>query len=196
MTTAHRLSRLTRLSVTACLTALVALVGMVGTSAPASAYTWVDTQGRPGFVQLSKAQGVHIRQCSTYAYYTCRMAPGIHVPAQRVNRSPRTSGRQDLGVAIVIQRYEGDRWVRQTSRTWYGRIPAGVRSIRMPEWTVLPNRVNYLRVQVAVAWARPAGGALGARMITMNQLGDYECATTLRPCEAGPGWLFIREPGV
>ena len=180
----------------AVLTAVVALLGAVGSAAPASAYSWVDGQGRSGFVALSKAQGVHIRQCSQVVYYSCRMAPGVHVPAQRVHRSPSTSGRQDVVVVINIQRYQGDRWVHQTGRTWYGTIPAGVGSVVMPEWTVLPNAVGYLRVKLGVGWANRYGTTLGTRVITMNHDGDYECATTLRPCSAGAGWLFIREPGV
>ena len=180
----------------ALLTALCTMVGLAATAAPASAYTWVDGAGRAGYVALSKAQGVHIRQCTSYTYYTCRMAPGVHVPAQRVYRSPLTTGRQDIAVVINIQRWSGDRWVYQTGRTWYGTIPAGVSSVVMPEWTVLPTAVNYLRVKIGVAWANPYGQALGTRALTMDQFGDYECATTLSPCTAGAGWLFIREPGV
>jgi len=189
MTTIRRLTL-------AALTLLVAVIGAVGSAAPASAYTWRDTQGRGGAVALSKAQGVHIRQCYNAYYWSCRMAPGVHVPAQRVSRSPSTTGRQDIAVVISVQRYEYGTWYQQTSRTWYGTIPAGVSSISMPEWTTLPTKVGYLRVNVGVAWATPTGVALGTRIISMNQLGDYACATTLRPCEAGAGWVFIREPGV
>lgn len=188
-TTARRL-------LTTALTAGLMTLGLIGGAAPASAYTWIDGAGRAGYVALSKAQGVHIRQCATYAYYSCRMAPGIHVPAQRVYRSPSTTGRQDVVVVINIQRWDGSQWVYQTGRTWYGTIPAGVGSVVMPEWTTLPTRVNYLRVKVGVGWANPYGQTLGTRAVTMDQLGDYECATTLSPCTAGAGWLFIREPGV
>jgi hypothetical protein len=180
----------------ALLTAFVALVGTVAAAGPASAYTWRDTQGRGGFVALSKAQGVHIRQCYNAYYWSCRMAPGVHVPAQRVNRSPKTTRRQDIAVVISVQRYEYGSWTQQSTRTWYGTIPAGVRSIRMPEWTVLPNKVGYLRVNFGVVWTNKYGRNLGTRIISMNEYGDYECATNLRPCEAGAGYVFIREPGV
>ena len=188
-TTARRL-------VTAVLTALVTMLGVALAAGPASAYTWVDGQGRAGYVALSKAQGVHLRVCATAAYYTCRMAPGVNVPAQRVYRSPMSSGRQDVVVVINVERYDGSRWYTETARTWYGTIPAGSSSVVMPEWTTLPNRVNYLRVKIGVGWANPYGQTLGTRLITMNQLGDYECATRLSPCQAGAGWLYIREPGV
>ena len=93
----------TRSLVTALLTAFVVLLGTVAAAGPASAYTWRDTQGRGGFVGLSKAQGVHIRQCYNAYYWSCRMAPGINVPAQRVNRSPVTTGRQDIAVVISVR---------------------------------------------------------------------------------------------
>lgn len=188
-TTARRL-------LTTALTAVLMVLGALSAAPSASAYTWNDGAGRAGYVALSKAQGVHLRICATAQYYTCRMAPGINVPAQRVYRSPMTSGRQDIVVVINILRFDGDRWYHETGRTWYGTIPAGVSSVVMPEWTTLPNRVNYLRVNIGVGWANPYGQTLGTRFLSMNQQGDYECATNLRPCTAGAGWLYIREPGV
>lgn len=184
-------------SVVAALVGLVLCFGqLAATETSSSAYTWKNTFGRPGAVTLWQAEGVHIRICSQPYSWSCRMAPGIHLPAQRVHRSPSTKGSQRVAVLIRIQRWTGSHWVKQTQVTRYRTIPRGSRYVLTPEWTALPTHVNYLRVQLVVTWASPRGRALGKKVIWMNQSGDYVCKTNLHPCTAGAGWLFIREPGV
>ncbi len=183
----------TRRLLAAGLTLLIGALAVLLPASPASAYRYWD-YNRPGAVSVPTAQGVHIRQCTTYYYLTCRMAPGIHHEGMRIYRSQATSGRQDVVVFLRVEHWRNGSWNVVDSQVWQDPIYAGQSSVLKPAWTSLPSRVGYWRVTSSVLWYAN-GQRLGQRDISYDHQGDYACATTLRTCTPGPGWIYMLEPG-
>lgn len=164
------------------------------TAAPAPAYTVRKSYKKPGRVVLHRIQGSHYPVECPYA--PCWL-PGVLSAGPRVYRSPKTSGRQAILVRYTLQRWDGSRWVKQWQTGHLKMLPRGQRSLRMPRLNVLPTAARYQRVKTGIAWARPSGRTLGARIFLFNHKDDYFCDTIFTgDCWTGPGWIYLRSPGL
>ena len=186
-----RRSKVRRGLLVAC---LVILVTIPLSNAAAGARVILVSKGRPGRVVTYRVQGSHYGVSCPYT--TC-WQPWVVGRGARVYRSPRTSGNQDILVRYILQRWDGSDWVFQSKKDHFGRVPRGYSYDRFPRLNFLPTRARYLRVLVAVAWARSSGGALGTRVFLLNRRAEYVCNTNFTSsCKTGPGWVWLVSPGL
>ena len=62
----------------------------------------------------------------------------------------------------------------------------------MPIVDRLPDdRQDYFYVESTVTWKTPAGALLGTMNFFYNGSRDYKCATVIRPCTPGPGYIYL-----
>lgn len=161
-------------------------------SAPTKSFTYTGS-GRPGGLTVYRVQGTHLRPCG--AWY-CAWNPVVSIPGPMIYRSPATSGAQSVLVRYVVQRWDSSfGWSNLIVKDQFDSIWAGHPSTRVPQQTWYPTKAGYLRVFMIFAWAS-GGTSLGGRTVSMVHQGDYECATRMQTCFTGPGYVFLRSPGL
>ena len=166
---------------------LAGLMSALLAGPPASAFSYATT-GQPGYVSLPAVKGVHLNVCA----YGC-FQPALIVSGPTVYRSPASSGAQLVYLTYTLKTWSNG-WMNQINESAQYTIPAGQNTVLTNEKSWLPNTGGYKQVWMTVSHIDiQTNTALGIRSIVMDQQGDYVCETRF-PCEAGPGWVFIREP--
>ncbi len=172
-------------------TALVlAGASMLTAAGSASAYTrYTDTTlpARPVVYSVYQVQSSHWGITSPYG--TIWQAE-LYQGGSLVGRT-QVTGPQTVTVTHMIYRWNGSAWAYQTQQTVRASLGAGTTSVKMPDLFILPTSgVGHYTVTSHYQWFNSAGTKVAYWRATMNQLGDYACATKF-PCQVGDGWVYI-----
>jgi hypothetical protein len=167
----------------------IATLGTLGaTASPASAWVYNGAAGRPGGVTITQVR-VADTQGGQLTFFSAN--------GPIVNRTPGTTGAQDVLMTYWVQKYNGAQWVSLTSRQSSVRIPSGYNRARLPNLSVQPllNNHGYYRVIEFFQWNAPGTGTpIGFSFVNPSRVTDHACVTQSRLCAAYAGFVQVGRP--
>jgi hypothetical protein len=162
----------------------VSVAAILAVAAPAAGFSHSGS-GLYGSVSAPVVQGSHLPVGGVYW-------PTLINQGLVTGRSAGSSGAQTIAASYRAYKWNGSVWAYSTGSTVSTTLYAGYQTVRLPSWTVYPTsgRGHYY-VEATITWKTPAGALLGTRYVYFNQAGDYQCATIVKPCSVGTGWVYL-----
>ena len=158
----------------------------VGNVGSAAAWSYGVSSNRPGAVSVSNIYVGDLLNGSSATQFT--LYGNTNVVAYR---SPGSTGQQLVMAQYVVQQYVNGQWVAiATSPVMSGYIGARQASISFAKPNIRPSVARgYFRMAYWFAWSDSAGRALGSVTVLPNLSSDHVCATQLRLCQSGAGYV-------